>query len=387
MKKIIIILIFIFTIPLAIAFDCDYFSGQEKEDCTILQDINESLIANLIYADNNIPNHEFIENYNNKIDVNPEKIYDNYYIENAWLNFAYIYPSIIYGDKLYANTFKIRYDFNYDIEVPENYRNNDKDDGDVCKIKYYLDEHSSEVNIYKNGNYFSNDLDKEITITEETWLRVEIIFRVTIKEKIYEWDRDCDKRVDGKCVDYDWDCEYDKTKYLTDYISISRYRRIYPYTKPQSPSFKFLYEYGGNYWGNLSSYQGNLNLNIDDKHYVNNVHYFYTEFAKNEPYIGYETNEGFLQLYATDFNYTKSRGFSFDDDLLISNKKEPCEIVYYDFFEESKKDCEYDLKEIPVDEFKVHEKELDWTLILYLMVFIFMNIVIYRAIRRYWCLS
>lgn len=362
--------------PLASAFDCDYFSGQKQSDCEILQDINESLIANLIYTDNEIPNHKFIEEYNNKIDVNPERIHDNYYIKNAWLNFAYIYPSIIYNDKLYANTFKIRADYNYDIDIPQNYENNEKDDGDVCKIKYSIDKETSEFSIYANDEFITHNMNEFITIKEYTELKIQVIFEVIIKKKIYEWVYE----------DSDWDCEYDKTEYLHDHIGIFRYKWIYPYTKPKEPNFKFIYEYGGNYWGNISKYDGNFNLNIDDKYYVNNIYYFYTEFAKNEPFIKFETNEGFLQLYATDLNYTKSRGFSVDDNFIISNKKEPCEVIYYDFFEESKKACEYDFKDIPVEEFKIYEKQLDWSFVLYLIVFIFVNIVIYRIIRKYWSL-
>ena len=93
MKLIILALAILFVIPLAYAFDCNYFSGSEKTDCLELQSINESLIPDLIYEDSSFPNHDSINDYNNNIDVEPLMKYNSGNIRDAWLEVPYIYPS------------------------------------------------------------------------------------------------------------------------------------------------------------------------------------------------------------------------------------------------------------------------------------------------------
>jgi hypothetical protein len=67
MRTLIFFIFFIFLATAVSAFDCSYFDNQN--DCLELNTYNESLIADLIYIDTYYPNHDFIRDYNNDIDV------------------------------------------------------------------------------------------------------------------------------------------------------------------------------------------------------------------------------------------------------------------------------------------------------------------------------
>jgi len=375
MKLLNLALAILFVIPLVSAFDCDYFYGAEKTDCLELQNINTSLIPDLIYDDSSFPNHDSINNYNKDIVVEPLMKYNSGNIRNAWLEVPYIYPSIIDGGKLTAKTFQLRGDYDYSYHVPSNYYNNRKRDGATCKIKYYYHSKSADLDIYSNGRKLSDSFTSYFSISKTSTLKAEVDFSVTIRERHYEWDRYCCRYKKGECVRYCWDCDYDHTSYDTDRLTLSKELTIYPYEKPTEPSFKYIYEYSGSYWGNLSEYDVNVDLKIGEDYFSRDKYSYYARFI--EPF-------DYIQMYAIPHNFTASRGIFYDGGLLITNEKDDCTLEFQDFFTSYSKGCEADIKPIPVESIERIEASKSWNLLYKIIVFIFINIVLYNVIRKYW---
>ena len=251
---------FLFLIFLASAFAFDCSTIDNSEDCLELQDFNANLIPDLMYKDHRIPNHDFITNYNNNIEVQPTQTYNSGNIRNAWLEVPYIYPSIIYDDKLLSNSFHIRGDYDYSYNVPSNYYNSRKRDGDTCRIRYYFHSRSSDLEIYSDDTLLSTSFSNMYSISKASTFKVEVDYSVTIRERHYEWDRYCCRTKKGRCVRYCYDCDYDYTSYDTDSLTLTKTFIVNPYQGPVDPNFIYLYEYNGKYWGNLIDYDGNMKL-------------------------------------------------------------------------------------------------------------------------------
>jgi hypothetical protein len=127
----------------------------------------------------------------------------------------------------------------------------------------------------------------------------------------------------------------------------------------------------------LSSYDGNIELDIGEKYFKQDKYSYSAKFI--EPF-------DYIQLYATPHNFTSSRGLFYDSGLLISSQKDDCSISYFDFFEEHETGCTEDLKPIEVEDFKRFEASKSWNLLYVIIVFIFVNIILYNVIRKYWFL-
>ena len=79
MKPAIFFFIFILLSLSTSAFDCNVFDGFDRYNCLSLNDVDENLIANLIYTNTAFPDHNFIEEYNNEIEVDaPPTGYDTH---------------------------------------------------------------------------------------------------------------------------------------------------------------------------------------------------------------------------------------------------------------------------------------------------------------------
>jgi len=260
----------------------------------------------------------------------------------------------------------MRGDYDFSYHVPPKYYNSRKIEGNTCRIRYYFHSKSSNLKIYKNVNYVSSSLNELFSIESPSLFKIEVTFSVTIRERYYEWDYDSY---------WGWDCDYDHTSYDTDTLTLSKSFQVYPYNKPITPKFIYLYEYDKKYWGNLSEYDGNMIFHIGDSFFKKDKYLFYARFVKPFEY---------LQLHAIEDNFTTHKGIYYDNDLLIVQQRGDCYIESYDFFDSFANSCIDKTVPIEVEEFKKAESSSSWIFLLWLIVFVFINVVIYRIIRYYW---
>ena len=118
--------------PLVLAISCNSVSPANYDVC--LEILNselseyekEILISNLEYGNKFFPDHKFIFNSNEKIEVKsaPEGIEtrNKQFIKNAWSDIFSLMPSVLYNDSLYVpDKTSVFTGFNYESEIPENY--------------------------------------------------------------------------------------------------------------------------------------------------------------------------------------------------------------------------------------------------------------------------
>ncbi|MCF7859650.1 MAG: hypothetical protein K9N07_10090 [Candidatus Cloacimonetes bacterium] len=373
---------FIFVLFLATAvsaFDCSYFDNQE--DCIELNSYNESLISDLIYTDTSFPNHDFIKNYNDNIDVDSPP-YDTTpvsdgNVRDVWFTFLSVLPSVSYQDQLLVpNTFTLRSEYDYTYNVPSEYYNSRKRDGDTCRIRYSLNSQSDNLQIYANGNYLSSSKNAIFSISRPAEFKGVYTASITIREQYYEWDRYCCSRRDGRCVRYCYDCEYDYSSYDTDSVTVEDTISLVPYNAPEEPSFTFLYEYNGNYQGVKSNTNNNLEIDFANSNYKESFFEYSSEFSKL-PYY-------FLTLKAENSSSKKIRNLYLDNYSITVKEKEGCIVKYSNFFDTEEKECDEDFRELEIKEFKKIQPSKSWNLLFKIVIFIFINILLYLVIKKYW---
>ncbi len=353
-------------------FDCSYF--ENEDDCLALLEVNESLVANLVYQSSNYPDFDFIEEYNSEIiiDSAPKGVnmIDRDYIKNLWFTVLTVQPSVLHQEELLVDSsFKLKSIYNYDIYVPPTYYNNDHEVGEICKIKYYLYDSSQNYKLYINNNLITTNPEQEITINNDATLNPRFTVSVTIKKKIYEWER----------RNHRWRCSYKRTRYSTNTETIQETIQVKKYIEPEEPNFTFIYEYNNMHSGNLTEYNGNLKLSFENSEYITNKYEYQAEFI-NYPYH-------FLQLEIINSSSQSMQNIYYNNDLLAVANNNQCSLEYTNFFNTYTKNCEEDYQELIIEPFELKEYTANWTLFLYLLIFIAVNYGIYILVKNYLNLS
>jgi len=130
-------------VPTTLAYDCSQLEGIQYEDCMALEDIDENIIANIMYSNNSYPDHAYISFYNDPIipyDA-PDRVskQSSGIIKDAWVAQLSISPSVLFDEDIYVpSNFSLRSDYNYKIEVPKNYQSSTKRDGRIVKHAWLL---------------------------------------------------------------------------------------------------------------------------------------------------------------------------------------------------------------------------------------------------------
>jgi hypothetical protein len=366
------------------AYECNELNAELQNDCEYLQTTNPSLIANLVYTQTSNPDHEFINNYNSEIIVeeapNNTPTQSNDVIKNAWTKILTIQPSVLYNNKLFvSNNSELRTEYDYDVVVPPTYYNNNKQDGATCKIIYSLQSRVVSITNKADDEQVSTSKFSTININEDSELSTAVDITATIKNKKYEWDKYCRRRVDGHCVSWGYKCEYDKTTYnhynllVEDEISVSLYNA------PQPSTFSFIANRSNTLKGELNkTLLTNTKIIFSNNQFYQEQDLTYTAIFINEPY-------SFLQLTANFNPTTKSQNvINTNEEFLVNNPKN-CVITTSSFFSFSSRSCQYAISQENLQPFVIDNTGWNgWNLLIKIIMFILANLLIFRLVKTYW---
>lgn len=381
MKPHIFFILFLTILPASLGFDCDYFSGYQKQECLELESTNESLISNLIYSGTYIPNHEFVKNYNSKIDITdaPEDTqkYSNGIIKNAWVSILYASPSVYYKKLYVPENFNIRTEYDYKIQLPQNYYNNRKSSGSTCKILYSLKNQNADLKV-STQDEFCNSKECPFSITQDEDISARLDIQATRKEEHYRWYRYCCSYGDNGCTGYCYDCRYYRTKYNTDSLSISDNLDVYLYSHSPDVNVSITKASYDSYKADLNTdNQTNVFLKFKDSYYNEYQYEYSSEFIKYPTYL--------LRIKADKKQSSSLKNIIKTNNLLYVKNHSYCYLEYSDFFSNQEKMCSFDLvTEIEVEEFKKTELSESWNLLYKVIVFIVANILIFIGIKKTW---
>lgn len=370
MKLLTFFFIFLILVSCSYAYDCSTIN--DVDSCEYLNSINEDLIANIIYTNTSSPNYKFVQDYNKEIIINspPENttIKNSEFIKDAWINILNIQPSILYKDELYVpKTINIRTEFNYEILIPSNYENKDKDVGDICKKEYSLESQSETISVYADDLLIGNNKNIQVTIFNYDQIKSIIQINVEIEEDVFRWEKDNDK----------FRCEFDETIYLQDNILIEDFVDVKEYNSPKDSEFTFLTEYSNTHKGIIYLSEGtNTFLDLGNAYYSNNQLEFYAEFTNKPFYL--------LQLTAVDSNSEKQTNIIRNNNTIYVETPSKCSVTTTGFFETKINPCKENYSEQIIEPFEKEEFSSNWNLLYMIIVFIIINILLYKVIKKYW---
>ncbi|MGE0793709.1 MAG: hypothetical protein AB7V77_06030, partial [Candidatus Woesearchaeota archaeon] len=377
--KLFLLFLILFLIPSSYAFDCSLINN---ENCEYLNEVNEDLIANLIYTSSYYPNHTLIKEYNNNIQVNEKPLntptYQNNNIKNAWLEILTISPSIKYNNSyIVPQTITARAEYNYQIQVPEDYYNPNKRNGATCKINYNLQSQSSNINWYANTYSIGNQKILFSSILNYNSLKAKVNIQSSIKKQTYVWNRYCCGWSDGSCVRHCYNCKYKSTTYINDNLEIVDEVSIIEYEKPEISNFTFITEYLETHKGILETNNlTNTILNFNNASLKNNNLVFTANFT-HKPYY-------FLELEAKPTNQIIPKNLRFTNNTIYVNEPTSCSITTTDLFQTTNEECINKYQELELAPFEKEGFTENLYLLVKLAVFVFVNILIYKGIKKYW---
>ncbi|MDD3175341.1 MAG: hypothetical protein PHU51_02595 [Candidatus Nanoarchaeia archaeon] len=369
MKPVIFIFLFLILVSSSYAYDCSLI---EDKNCVYLNSVDEDLIANLIYTNTSYPDYDFIQEYNSNININSlpndVNVINKNYIKNSWLKLISINPSIKYEDKLYVPyAINLRSEYDYDVNVPSTYYNNNKRSGRTCKIIYSLDSKDVDLDWYANNMNIGNKKEIFVSIYNYNTLKVKLNIDVTIKEKIYKW----------RHYETGWRCKYSTTDYSSESVNLEDFVNVVEYQNPLNSEFTFITEYRGTHKGTLNSTNlSNTFLNFGESSLTQNNFIYQANFT-NKPFYT-------LQLEAKPVEENIINNLRFNNNSIFVNEPSICSIETTNFFETTTSECKEEYQELELEPFEQEKFSSNFFLIFKIAIFVFVNIFIYKLIKKYW---
>ena len=340
------------------------------------------MLSSLSYQYTNYPNHTLIENYNLGINVteppNNTEIYSSVQIKNAWLSFLVMFPSIYENNILYvpSNT-KLLSEYNYTAEIPENYEAGgypEQNEGD-CKRTYKLTKNENKLNYFLNDNPIGEGKLAEVNINSDGTIKSELNIDTELEVKHYKWKRYCAATRRGRCIRWDYKCDYSSTEYPKDNIKISEEKQVYLYTLMPSAHLEVARVYSNITEArfNAENYAfASLKFNSS---YINYQNYAYNLVFDKNPYY-------FAYLEAKNFSHISHRNLYLSNNTIFVKNTDNCEIWSYNHFYNFSSECDLTPKGEELEDLKkLKEKNVDLDLVIYVLIFILIVYICYRVAR------
>jgi len=355
------------------AFDCNIFDRIDKENCKFLLEHSPSLIGNLIYSDSFYPNHNFVKNYNDGVEVdNPFNITkESGVIKSAWLIQTDIYPSVQsdYG-LLVSDRVNVRSKYGYNIKLPENYESHKEKDGSTCKRTYSLKSQTEKLETLVGSKLYSSS--SNLPVYSEGYVKSRLTIEAKYLEKRYEWEKH--KRCDSSGSCYTWyTCDYDRSRTYTDRLVLEDSRYAHLYSKEPSADLVFISEYYDTIKGNITKGNDtNLFLSFESSSYLD------TDLEFNAILSPY----GFLQITVKNSTHKKIENMKVIGDTFYLSDRSNCKLTYSGMFSYTEEECPTDFVGENVEAIKKIEFSGDWYLLLKLGIFVLVVYFIYLAIKK-----
>ncbi len=369
-------------VPTTLAYDCSQLEGIQYEDCLVLKDLDENVIANVMYSNYSYPDHTFISSYNDPITVlhAPERVdkRSSGIIKNAWVVLLSLSPSVLSENSLYVpSDFSARSEYDYTIEVPPDYHSNRKRDGRTCKILYSLDSTSESFKVTADGSTQGTSKLTSCSITQDTTVTSQLEVTAKLKEREYEWDKYCCSRGKRGCKRWCYKCKYDRTKYSTSKLTVTDSQEVSLYKHIPNATYEYYEDYYGSTKGQFQKDE-NTSITLEFNNSLLQItEYDYGAVFTNQPFY-------FLQLTAFKETSTSTKNLIKNKNTLYVKDKEGCTLKKYDFFTSIKEDCIEVENNEEIEEIEITGFTNAWSLLLKIVVFIFVNFLIYSGIKKYW---
>ncbi|MBU0758387.1 MAG: hypothetical protein KKF44_10040, partial [Nanoarchaeota archaeon] len=377
-----LIFLFLLLLPSSFAFDCSIFDGVLEESCQSLNEVDENLIANLIYTNTTNPDHDFIYEYNAIIDVEepPEGIIPTNaeYIKDAWLKFLSIQPSVRFeGNILVPENVEVRSEYDYNIQIPSDFHSDNPVDGQICQILYDLESESSNLEVLVDDTLIDQGKLCEIIIVQNSTITTKATIETTIKAEISVWDKYCCDWDEDGCTGYCYDCDYSHNEYYPETVIMVDSEDVVKNEHEIIAEFDLISQYFDTTKGKFRKDNlTNLIVTFPEAYYKDTDVVYSANFS-NKPYY-------FLVLQAMRNNDRETSNLYRNNDTLFVSNAETCQISYSDFFNQGVEECNEIYEEEEIVDFTLLPYSESWNLLFLLTSFTFISFLIYKAMKKTW---
>ncbi len=382
-----IVILFIVSLPIAYAsFDCSLTSNPQECNNILSENITpvqqDQLFSSLIYNSINIPDYNSILQYNTKIKVNASiaNITNSIYIKDAWLSLLTISPSIIENNTLYIpDVAFVLSDYNYRIEVPENYnaQNYPETKNGDCKIIYNLIINNSALNILVNNQNQGNIKFNPITIHEDAVIKDQLEINSNIKQEHYGWKKYCAKERRGVCIQYTYKCEYTSTSNLQDKVILTDALTVKHYGKRPIVNVNTITKnYNTHQIIFTAENSDTFNINFNNSSYTEQKYVYSIEFIKKPFY--------FAVLKAEKVNIKKTNNLlaGLNNTFFLKDITN-CKIIAFNHFYNINVNCNINSVQQEEKKYEIVPFTYDLLDFFRLGVFVFIIYFVYRIIRHF----
>jgi hypothetical protein len=376
MKRVFFILgVILLLLPIVFAFDCSLTTDENYCNEILELDLNESeldlVLSSLLYTNSNYPNYEFIEEYNENLEIEdaPDNttIYDSTYIQDAWFSFLAVYPSVYENDILYTTeNISLLSAYDYEVELPSGTASGD------CRTYYSLPSNSANVYYYLNGDLLG--VEDNYIISEDGTITSELEIYVTIAITHYQIEVEEYQYYIGGRIYYRDTCEYSHTSYEYDSLTINEDKEITFYKKQPYLDITITNQYKdttkGNYTVSNYSY---LIISFNNSHLEKQAYYYDLVFEKKPYYIAY--------LRANPTNQISISNLFFSEETFYVSDTTNCSLYAYNYFYNYSSECDLTLQQEEIGDLGIEENDLDLSLLLWFLTFCLIIYIIYRLLQ------
>lgn len=375
--KVFILGMMLLVIPSVISFDCNYFTGLDKDNCISLNNTDENLIAGLIYTNHSFPDYSFIDEYNSKIQISnaPYNVttYSKSIIKDAWISIISISPSIIYDNSTYVpDTIKLRTEYNYRLESPTNYYNSRQKSGQTCQIIYSFSGQNTNLQIYINNILVGNNKVSNIIISQDSNIVASLDITASIKSDEYVWNNYCSSQRNTYCK-----CVYKRTTSSSESINVKDSIQIKKYSAILDADAIIVNQYHDTIKGFIQKdNQSSIILKLDNSSYTELEYEYYAKFEKKPYYI--------LALEAIPRQTKEINNMFIDNNTFYAYTQNSCTIESYNFFNDSKKECILSNQTETTQPITVITLSDSFSVLFMLAIAAFVIYALYKCIKYYW---
>ena len=345
MKFFIFLAVAFLIFPLATAFNCNSLNSGDKDICNSIQqnldltaEEKDLLISDIFNPNKTSPDHDFVYMWNTNLKITSPsdgKTYSSGTIRNAWVKILTAMPSVLENGTLYVpKNGKLQTEYNYNVILPSARYKYD------CKTIYSVTGQKATLNVYLNGKLIGNNKITNFDLNDKNAVFT-VALNIEVSYRVKHYDDDY--------------CEYYKSDYYTDRITLADSFNAKLYDEIPESDFKITNKYYGTTSGELiADNYTSLELTF------NNASFERTNYVYS---LNYSLPYYVLTLQADKVENTQIDNFRItetDNKLSFAiDNPENCRIVLSNHFESFSKNCdlEYNKSELSIKTNKLNYNE------------------------------
>ena len=375
---------------MSIAFDCNYFSGIERDNCleisgsSLSEEEKSELYADLIFGSSPYTHFETIRDWNlaqSLVKSDSAKTANGQFAKNVWLDQFAIMPSVIDGTIMYVpENIEVLTGFGYDISVPSNYYSGGyprTSQGD-CRREYSVKGSTAKTEVFVNGQLQGSGTLVSANIKKDSVVESRLSIDVNVEIDHYRWDTYCCSYGEFGCEKYCHKCKFDDDEKKTDKIRLSDSVAVKLHTITPEIELEINDEYYGTTKGRIraSNYSA-FELAFQDSTLKRTAYLYEAVLSGSPNYIATlraipHESQSLKNIYLENGSfYVKNRG--------------DCQLISRTHFKTFEQECDFIMNPIKeLEEFKLQKFNGDMYFAFGFCIFIFVNYMIYRVILHYW---